>query len=134
MTVHQWIGKSKLNIASHSKGRASPHWTLTLFASYNMSQTYDSYLKNLTEPYKSSLIFLEDEKKLNFLLTRLAMVLNDSSTITEKSRTDLLVDYLDREGGPFKNHLYIGLGQVTYRREGAYYDCNIGQGRDQIGL
>ena len=79
-----------------------------------MSNKYDSYLKNLTEPYKSSLIFLEDEKKLNFLLTRLAMVLNDSSTITEKSRTDLLVDYLDREGGPFKNHLFIGLGRVTY--------------------
>ena len=62
------------------------------------------------------------------------MVLNDSSTITEKSRTDLLVDYLDREGGPFKNHLYIGLGQVTYRREGDYFDCNIGQGRVQICL
>ena len=81
--------------------------------SYNLSHKYDSYLKNLKEPYKSSLIFLEDEKKLNFLLTRLAMVLNDSSTMTEKSRTDLLVDYLDREGGPFKNHLFIGLGRVT---------------------
>ena len=41
------------------------------------------------------------------------MVLNDSSTITEKSRKDLLVDYLDREGGPFKNHLFIGQGRVT---------------------
>ena len=68
-----------------------------------------SHFKPLREPLKSSLIFLEDENKLNFVLTRLTMVLNDSSTLTEKSRTELLSEFIDRDDGPFKNHLFIGL-------------------------
>ena len=93
--MHQWIGRNKLNIADHTKGRAS---SILSFIFEKSQKTFNS-----------SLIFLEDTKKLNFVLTRLAMVLNDSYTITEKSRTDLLVDFLDRDDGPLKNHLFIGM-------------------------
>ena len=93
--MHQWIGRNKLNIADHTKGRVSSI----------LSFIFEKSQKTLN----SSLIFLEDTKKLNFVLTRLAMVLNDSYTITEKSRTDLLVDFLDRDDGPLKNHLFIGM-------------------------
>ena len=89
-----------MNIADHIKGRASPISTFILETSKG--------------PLKSSLIFLEDENKLNFILTRLTMVLNDSSTLTEKSRTDLLSEFIDRDDGPLKNHLFIGLtGSLT---------------------
>ena len=46
------------------------------------------------------------------------MVLNDSSTLTEKSRTDLLSELIDRDHGPMKNHLFIGLtGSSTMTHE-----------------
>ena len=41
------------------------------------------------------------------------MVLNDSSTLTEKSRTDLLSELIDRDHGPMKNHLFIGSLTIT---------------------
>ena len=78
------------------------------------------------------MIFLEDEKKLKFLTAGLGMVLNDrqgsidqavsisrgpifspwipddSSILTEKSRTDLFEDFLNFDG-PLRNHLFIGM-------------------------
>ena len=99
LTVHQWIGKSKLNIADRTRGRAP----------LILKFIFEIFKRTL----KSSLIFLEDENKLNFVLTRLKMVLNDSSTLTEKSRTDLLSELIDRDHGPMKNHLFIGSLTIT---------------------
>ena len=59
------------------------------------------------ESQKSSLIFLEDKEKLDFVTTRLQMVLNDSSLYTHKARKDILDNYLGFDGA-MKQHIFIG--------------------------
>ena len=59
------------------------------------------------EPKKSSLIFLEDEEKLDFLTTSLQMVLNDSSLYTHKARKEILDNFVGFDGA-MKKHIFIG--------------------------
>ena len=93
--IRRCHGKSISTIAKHTKVRAPRNDVLT------------SLLTETLGTQKSSLIFLEDKEKLDFVTTRLQMVLNDSSLYTHKARKDILDSYLGFDGA-IKQHIFIG--------------------------